>query len=235
LTSPIEFRQLIQTQLRGGILVDCTKHLGLENESVGNYLKEQLKMKPIVVIDCDDFPSNCRIAQGGPRFPVQICASLNSKVSALLSDFVIPETHEKQLARGLIGWCKKQSMALIITFTASNQSRNAERIGGSAGDVSAAYSTENAKHRIAQSRTDMIQNGILEGVPAALLTEGSWNNFDVIALQITPQIGTPKEIAEKTIQALDVVLPEVKFESEAARFDERLELDLSKGSSSLGE
>lgn len=52
LTSPIEFRQVIQTSLRGGVLIDCAKCLGTQNEMISKFLEEQLSMKPIVVTDC---------------------------------------------------------------------------------------------------------------------------------------------------------------------------------------
>jgi predicted ATP-grasp superfamily ATP-dependent carboligase len=220
--------------LRGGILVDCTKRVGLENEIVGRYLVEQLKMKPIVVLECDDFPSSCSIVDGRPQFPLLIYAAINSKLSILTSDFLVPTTHEKQLARGLISWSKKQSMALIISISLSSQERNSEGNEKIGSDIFTAYSTESAKQRIIQSRTDLISKGVVDGVPAALLTEGTWNNFDVIAIQITPP-ASPKEIAERTIEALDVILPEVKFDCEAAQMNEKLELGLSDSSTPVGE
>jgi predicted ATP-grasp superfamily ATP-dependent carboligase len=195
----------------------------------------QLRMKPVVVLDCDDFPSTCRIIEGGPRFPLQICASLNSKISLLASDFIIPATHEKQLARGLIGWSRKLSMGLIISLSLSSQKEYAGKFEKIGGDIRAAYSTESAKQRIIQSRTDVISNGIMDGLSAALLTEGSWNNFDVIALQVGLDSASPKEIAERTIQAIDIILPEVKFDSNFVQITEQLEPDLSEGSTGLEE
>jgi hypothetical protein len=124
-------------------------------------------------------------------------------------------------------------MALIISFGLVNQDRgSSEQNNANAGDILAAFSTESARRRILQSRTDLIPNGVLEGLPAALLAEGSWNNFDVIAMLIRASI-SPKDIAERTIQAVDVIIPEVKFESDSVRHAEKLELGLSDGSNGV--
>ncbi len=229
MTSTIEFRQIIQTQLRGGILVDCTKSPGLHNQLVAKHLIEQLKMKPIVVFDCDDFPSTVKVIEGKPNFPAQIYSSLNSKICIATSDFVIPRTHEKQLARGLIGWTKKQSIGLIISFSDMRQShiKTGEKKEATATDISAAYSTESAKQRIAQSGIDFVEYGSISGLAGALLSEGLWNNVDVLALQIKTESSTIKQIVERTIQAIDIVLPEVKFDISSVETRDKIELDLS--------
>src|SRR5579863_6232668 len=123
----------------------------MQNELVAQYLIEQLKMKPVVVLDSDDFISECRIKEGRPDFPLQIYASMSSKLSLIASDFVIPKTHEKQLARGLIGWARKQSIALIMAMSPLDESFATKQ----GPEVSAAFSTQSAKERLAQSRTDL--------------------------------------------------------------------------------
>jgi predicted ATP-grasp superfamily ATP-dependent carboligase len=234
MTSTIEFRQIIQTQLRGGILVDCTKSPGLHNQVVAKHLIEQLKMKPIVVLDCDDFPSTVKVIEGKPSFPAQIYSSLNSKISIATSDFVIPRIHEKQLARGLIGWSRKKSIGLIISFSNMRQipmkSREEKE---TSTDISAAYSTESARLRISQSRIDFVEYGSILGLAGALLSEGLWNNIDVLALQIKTESSTIKQIVERTIQAIDVVLPEVKFDIGLIEPRGKIELDMNEDPASL--
>jgi predicted ATP-grasp superfamily ATP-dependent carboligase len=110
LPSPIEFRQTIQTQVRGGILVDCTKRAGLENEIVARYLIDQFKMKPVVVLDCDEFSFSVSHRRRRAPVPIQIYASMTCKLSVLKADVKIPSSHEKQLARGLIGWSVKEAV-----------------------------------------------------------------------------------------------------------------------------
>lgn len=234
MTSTIEFRQIIQTQLRGGILVDCTKSPGLHNQLVAKHLINQLKMKPVVVLDCDDFPSTVKVIEGKPSFPAQIYSSLNSKISIATSDFIIPRTHQKQLARGLIGWTKKQSLGLIISF--SNMRQYSIRSLGdevATTDISAAYSTESAKQRIAQSRIDFVEYSSISGLAGALLCEGLWNNVDVLALQIKTESSTIKQIVDRTIQVIDIVLPEVKFDIALIESRDKIELDLSGDSANI--
>jgi predicted ATP-grasp superfamily ATP-dependent carboligase len=235
MTSTIEFRQIIQTQLRGGILVDCTKSQGLHNQLVAKHLIEQLKMKPIVVLDCDDFPSTVKVTEGKPSFPAQIYSSINSKISLAASDFVIPRTHEKQLARGLIAWAKKQSIGLIISFGCMRQfterGRESEEI---TTDISAAYSTESARQRIAQSGIEFIEDGSITGLAGALLSEGLWNNVDVLALQIKTESSTNRQIVERTIQAIDIVLPEVKFDISMIETRDKIEVDLNGDPANIG-
>lgn len=60
--------QVIQTSLRGGVLIDCAKGLGTLNEMISKFLEEQLSMKPIVVIDCDDFDSPVALQTANPSF-----------------------------------------------------------------------------------------------------------------------------------------------------------------------
>ena len=228
--SPLEFRQVIETRLHGGILIDCTRKDGLENELVAKHLIAQLKMSPIVVIDCEDFPSFTQIVSGKPNFPVQIYSSVNSKISLLKSDFTIPKTHEKALARGLIAWVRKQSIGLIITLTPLGSS---EGKSDDNRESSAAFSTESSRLRIVQSRIDLIKNGYVDGFSAALLTEGSFVNMDVIALQLQAHGSSPKEIAEKSIQAIDVAIPEAKFDAGSLQLIETLDPRPSEGSTSI--
>ncbi|MHB1908181.1 MAG: PAC2 family protein [Nitrososphaerales archaeon] len=225
MTSTIEFRQLIQTQLRGGVLLDCTRSERLDNELVSRYLVEQLRMKPVVALDCDDFPSVSLIVDGRTNFPIQIFASMNAKLCMLTSDIVIPATHEKQLARGLIAWAKKQSLALIVTMNASEKEKE--------GEISAAFSTESSKQRIIQSKTDLMEKGSFCGLASALLNEGAWSSLDVIALKIRTDSISPEEIAEKTLQAIDVVIPEVKFDMTSMLDLQKPELGLSGSSTSF--
>jgi predicted ATP-grasp superfamily ATP-dependent carboligase len=120
MTSPIEFRQMVQMHFRGGILIDCTKSTSLENEQLLMYLMDELKMKRAVVLDCDDFPSTVRLSHGETDYPLQICSALGSKILILTSNFVVAVMHERQLARGLVAWARKQSLALIITLFSQN-------------------------------------------------------------------------------------------------------------------
>ena len=204
-------------------MVDCTRSERLDNELVSRYLVEQLHMKPVVALDCDDFPSVSLIVEGRPNFPIQIFASMNSKLCMLTSDSVIPKTHEKQLARGLVAWAKKQSLALVVTMNASEKE----------GEISAAFSTESSKQRIIQSKTDLMEKGSFEGLASALLNEGAWSSLDVIALKIRTDSISPQEIAEKTLQAIDIVIPEVKFDMTSILDLQKPELGVSGSSTSI--
>lgn len=214
-------------------MVDCTNVSKLENLILAGYMMEQLKMKRVVVLDCDDFPSSVRIANGETHYPLQICASPDSKVSIVTSELPIPVTHERQLARGLIAWARKQSIALIVTLYSRVLSADGVGEASASIDVCAAYSTESARQRIYHSKIELVENGSVDGLAAALLSEGSWNNFDVIALQITTGEFSHNSVVERSIQAIDVVLPEVKFDTSSLGMAENLDLGSAKGPASI--
>jgi predicted ATP-grasp superfamily ATP-dependent carboligase len=193
-------------------------------------------MKPIVMLDCDDFSARIRVSNGKPNSSLQLFSSMNSKISILASDFAIPNTHEKQLARGLVAWAKKQTVALIITMSAAPSGRgDLESLRTPSQDFLAAYSTESARQRIIQSKTDFIENGSIDGLSAALLIEGLWSNLDVIALQISTSERSSSEVAARTVQAIDLIIPEVKFDTTNFTITESLPLGLSKGPAASAE
>jgi predicted ATP-grasp superfamily ATP-dependent carboligase len=207
LTVTIEIRELGEIHLRGGVLIDCISGPNHENPLVGRYLVEELNMEQIAVLECDLFPSISVIADGKPNFPMRVYANQSSKIAVIVSDFVPNPVSERSLGKAIISWAKSKSVALIVT---SYQVAPHE-IGI---DIGAACSTNTARLRLEQSRIDRLDSVRIAGLPAILLNEGNWLNMDVISfvLQSAPSSEPSHYVAERIVQGIDVLLPEIKFD-----------------------
>jgi uncharacterized protein len=207
LTITIEIRELGEILLRGGVLIDCISGPHHENLRVGRYLIEQLNMEQIAVIESDSFPVISTVYKSKPHFPMRVYANQSSKISVIISDFTPNQVVTRSLGKSLISWAKNKSIALIITSyqVPTHELRS---------DVGAACSTTNARLRVEQSRIDQIDFVRLAGLPAVLLNEGNWMGMDVIALVLQASTSTRKEptVAERIVQGIDVLLPEIKFD-----------------------
>jgi predicted ATP-grasp superfamily ATP-dependent carboligase len=207
LTVIIEIRELAEIHLRGGVLIDCISGTNHESSRVGRYLIQELNMEQIAILESDQFPSICTIVDGKPSFPMRVYSNQSSKLAVIVSDFIPGASIEKSLGKSIVSWAKSKSIALILTFYQVSP----PEIGI---DLGAACSTKTAKMRLEQSRIDLVNSVRITGLPAVLLNEGNWLNMDVISL-ILQSVHSGKHsssVAERLVQGIDILLPEIKFD-----------------------
>jgi uncharacterized protein len=226
LTITIEIRELRPVSLRGGVLIDCTRTANGDGPIEGSFLVDQLGLELIGVIDSDEFPPVGTVINSKPNFPMRIYADTESKIAVISSDFGPSEHVLRPLGRSILAWARRQAFSLIITTCWSGPSE----LGG---DIAGAYSTENARLRLEQSRISYVGRAQVFGLPAILLNEGSWGNMDVIAIITSSPTGASQlSTSEKIIAGIDVLLPEVKFRSFAPSLDKDEQIALSTRQSS---
>jgi uncharacterized protein len=79
-----------------------------------------------------------------------------------------------------------------------------------------------------KSGVHVLEFGVVPGISGALLNEGRWSNFDLIALLVEAYQGIPDaKAAAAVVEAIDALLPQIKLDvsplyREAERIESRL-------------
>lgn len=211
----IEIRELSEIKLRGGVLIDCTSTSSMDRSNLASRLVSHLEMHIAAYVECDSFPTFSTVIDNSPHPPMRIYSNPASKIGLILSDFVPAPEVEKPLGRSILTWAKSKSIGMVVTSVIGRDDLIE-------GDLAAIGSTSNCKRRIEYSRIEQVEHLRLTGIPAVLLNEGSWTGFDVIALVIKHQITNSSSVVqesmeERIIQGIDVILPEMKLNFEAAQ------------------
>jgi uncharacterized protein len=73
--------------------------------------------------------------------------------------------------------------------------------------------TDRARQMIRDHGLHVLEFGVVPGVSGALLNEGRWNNFDLIALLVEAYQDVPDaKAAAAMVEAIDDLLPQIKID-----------------------
>ena len=87
------------------------------------------------------------------------------------------------VSRAILRWAKQDECELVITAgTISVVESKRSGIEPDKYSVHAVGSTQCAKEKLKKVQVAREFNGSVSGIPALLLNEGAWTNFDVIVL-----------------------------------------------------
>jgi len=235
LATSIEIRELKEIRLRGGVLIDCTNTADFERSKLADRLISHLNLEIVAYVESDSFPSIATIIEAVPHPPMRIYSNHASKIGVIKSDFVPSDDVEKPLGRSLLSWARNKAVGMILTSVLASPVDPIE------SDLGAISTTSNARRRVEHSKIDPVGRLTVEGLPAALLNEASWTNFDVIALVVRAlhsseeresEVSPLQNIEEIIIQGIDVIIPEIKMNFEDTITKNQLEYFADKKSMS---
>ena len=183
-TSPnIEIRTIKEVNLKGGTVIDGFPSVGLINAIASGCFIHSLKNELVAVIDSLGFPALSVIYNGTPNFPARIYANENLKLAFLISELNLDQSMYYCVSKTILQWAKKNECGLVISAAGmpteiSNSSAGKSKIQ----EIYAVASTKKAQERLEKVEIVQLSSGSITGIPALLLNEGSWMNFDVIVL-----------------------------------------------------
>ncbi|HVX02408.1 MAG TPA: PAC2 family protein [Nitrososphaera sp.] len=181
----IEIRKLKNVDLKGGIVVDGFPSIGLANAIASECLIHSLKTEFVAAIDSPSFPPLSIIKNAMPNFPARVYANEELKLAMFVSELNLDPVMFRPVANMMIDWAVDSNGSLLISAAGIpyEDGRDEEKKAGQP-QVYAVGSTPSALKKAAEAGIPPVPNGSVAGIPAILLNEGAWRNYDVIVLMV---------------------------------------------------
>lgn len=179
----IEIRKLKNVNLKGGVLVDGFPSVGLANAIASECLIHSLKTEFIGIIDSSAFPPLSIVRNAMPNFPARVYANEELKLAMFVSELNLDASLFRPAANLMLEWALHSNCDLIVS-AAGLPYEEGEAADVSNPQVYAVGSTPRALRKAADAGISPALSGTVSGIPAILLNEGSWCNYDVIVLLV---------------------------------------------------
>jgi len=224
----IEIRPFKQMDLAGGVVVEGFPSVGLVTTIAATYLISSLDLDQIAAIDSPWFPPVSMVYAEKPKFPGRIYASVQHKITVFLSEFTPAPYLDRFIAKAILGWAREQKCSLVISPCGVPMLER--RVPGRREKLSihGVGTTERARQMLRDSGIHVLEFGAIPGISGALLNEGRWSDFDLIALLVEAYQGIPDaKAAAAVVEAIDQLLPQISLDvsplyREAERIESRL-------------
>lgn len=180
--TPIKIRKLRNVNLKSGVVVDGFPSVGLANAIASECLIHSLKTDLVAVIDSPAFPPLSIVKNAMPQFPARVYANEELKLAMFVSELNLDPTMFRPVANMMIEWALNSNCDLVIS--AAGIPYEDGETPHDAPEVLAVASTPNALKKAAEAGIPAALNVSVTGIPAILLNEGTWRNYDVIVLLV---------------------------------------------------
>lgn len=179
---PIEVRKLRNVNLKGGIVVDGFPSVGLANAIASECLIHTLKTELVALVDSPAFPPLSIIRNALPGFPARVYASEEINLAIFVSELNLDPSLFRPVANMMLDWAVNSNCDLIVSAAGVPYGENEPQ--PDPPKVFAVGSTPHALKKATDAGIPATLNGSVSGIPAILLNEGAWRNYDVIALLV---------------------------------------------------
>jgi uncharacterized protein len=143
-----------------------------------------VKNELVAVLDSPAFPPLAVIYDGIPNFPARIYANEDIKLAMFLSELNLDQSMYYSISRTILQWAKENECELIISAgTILSEESTGSLKEPDLQNIYTVASTERAREKL--KNVDLVSqfsSGSVTGIPALLLNQGAWMNFDVIVL-----------------------------------------------------
>jgi uncharacterized protein len=180
----IEIRTIKKVNLKGGTVIDGFPSGGLTNSIASTCFMRSVKNELVAVLDSPAFPPLAIIYDGIPNFPARIYVNEDIKLAIFVSELNLDQSMYYSISRTILQWAKENECELVIS---AGTILGGESIGSiKEPDLQSIYtvaSTERAREKLKNvGPVSQFSSGAVTGIPALLLNQGAWMNFDVIVL-----------------------------------------------------
>ena len=177
----IEIGTIKNVNLKGGPVIDGFPSGGLTNSIASMCFMPSSKNDLVAIFDSLAFPQLSVIYNGTQNFPARIYANEDLTIAFVVSELYLDQSLYYSVSRAILRWAKQDECELVITAgTISVDESKRSGIKPDKYSVYAVGSTQCAKEKLKKVQVAREFNGSVSGIPALLLNEGAWTNFDVI-------------------------------------------------------
>jgi uncharacterized protein len=204
----LEIRKLKNVNLKGGIALDGFPSVGLAGAIASECLVHSLKTELVAVVDSPAFPPLSIIHNAIPSFPARVYANEELHLAMFVSELNLDRTMFRPVANLMLDWALSSNCDLIVSAAGVPYEEKADV---ATNRVYAVGSTSHALSKATEAGIPHALSGSVTGIPAILLNEGSWRNYDVIVLLVKVVHDTPDFRAGAAIaEALAKLAPGAK-------------------------
>jgi uncharacterized protein len=208
----IEIRPFKQVNLAGGVVIEAFPSVGLVSAIAGTYMIDSLKLDQVAAMDSAWFPPISMIYAQKPKVPARIYASERHKLAICLSEFTMPASLDRFIAKSILSWAKEQKCSLVIS-PCGVPILEEEKTPREGVLVQGVGSTDRTRQLLRDSAIAPLEFGVVPGISGALLNEGKWDTTDVIALIVEAYSEIPDaRAAAAMVEAIDKLLPEINLD-----------------------
>lgn len=224
----MEIRPFKEIDLAGGVVIEGFPSVGLVTTIAATYLISSLNLDQVAAIDSPWFPPVSMIYAEKPKFPGRIYASAQHKIAVFLSEFTPAPYLDRFIAKAILAWAQEQKCSLVITPCGVPMLEERAPAGPEKLLIHGVGTTDRARQRLRNCGMHVLEFGVVPGISGALLNEGRWSNFDLIALLVEAYQGIPDaKAAAAVVEAIDELLPQIRLDvsplyREAERIESRL-------------
>jgi predicted ATP-grasp superfamily ATP-dependent carboligase len=198
----------------------CFPSAGLASTIVGHYLIRSRNLPRCAVIRSPALPPATVVIGGLPNPPVRVHG--DSSVAVVVSEFPPPQIIVSFLADGILDWAVQKKLGLIVVVEGILRRQEETEEGGEEAPpteeiqeaVVGIPATATAKALLEKISIPLLEDGIVGGLPAALLNAASIRDIPLMVLFATanksdyPDHGAAASILED----LNRLLPSLKLD-----------------------
>jgi len=206
----LELRKLKNVNLKGGIALDGFPSIGLANTIASECLIHTLETELVAIVDSPAFPPLSIIRSAMPNFPARVYANEELNLAMFVSELNLDHSMFRPAARLMLEWALNSNCDLVVS-AAGIPYEEGEATDASRPSVYAVGSTPQALKIAAEAGIPPALSGSVTGIPAILLNEGSWRNYNVIVLLVKVVRTAPDFKAGAAVaEALATIAPGAK-------------------------
>ncbi|MFQ5909784.1 MAG: proteasome assembly chaperone family protein [Thermoplasmata archaeon] len=215
MTVEIEVRKFKDFDLRGGTVVEGFPTVGLVSTIACSYMISALNLDQICALESEHFPPVSMIYSAKPKFPARIYAREDIKLAVFITEFPLPTTLHRPIARSILSWAAEQGCERVICLEGLPAEHIEENLSREGPMVWGVGSTDEAREELARNGIEQLEVAMISGVSGVLLNEGRWRNIQVESLlaEARPEFPDAHAAAE-LVKAADLLIPEVEIDLE---------------------
>jgi uncharacterized protein len=166
------------------MVVDGFPSVGLANAIASECLVRSAKTEFVAVLDSPAFPPLSIIRDAKPNFPARVYANKELRLAMFTSELSLDPAMFRPVANTMLDWALASNCDLAVSAAGMPYEEGEEPKPDTTPEVHAVASTPHALKKAADAGILPIMSCTVAGIPAILLNEGAWRNYDVIVLLV---------------------------------------------------
>jgi uncharacterized protein len=207
----IEIKEYKKLDLRESILIDGFPSVGLISTIISNYYISAFNLDGMAFIDSPYFPPLTLVYAKKPKYPARIHASEDKKLTVISCEFTPAPQLVRAIGEKIVKWAITRHIHSIITFVGILEKGSSEQVS----EVYAVGSTEQIRNLLSEKNIPLLEHGAVIGLPAIILNECRWLNFDAVCFVVRVFHPYPEfRAAANVIEYINKIYPSIAVDTQ---------------------
>lgn len=197
--------------VEGTPVIVCFPSAGLASTIVGHYLIRSRNLPRCTTITSPDLPPAAVVIASLPNPPVRVHG--DASVAVVVSEFPAPPQAIGPLAEGILEWVRHRKLGLVVVVEGilRRQNEGGEEVPEAVLGIPA---TAFSKAVLERASIPVLEEGVVGGIPAALLNSASISGSPLVVLFATANKADYPDhgAAARILENLNMLLPTLKLD-----------------------